>query len=84
MDKPILGSDYATSGQLALAFDEFTGTGSFTQVTNIFMQVITEAGSSLDMNVDYFGVVHAPATIGLLGLSLVGLGLSRRRMKISK
>ena len=84
VDKPILGSDYATSGQLALAFDEFTGTGSFTQVTNIFMQVITEAGSSLDMNVDYFGVVHAPATIGLLGLSLVGLGLSRRRMKISK
>lgn len=79
VDKPILGSDYSTSGQLALAFSEFTGTGTFTAVTNIFMQVITEAGSSLDMNVDYFGVVPAPSTIGLLGITLVGLSLSRRR-----
>lgn len=61
------------------AFTTTSGTGvDWSTVTGSSITFIN-AGGAVDFTLREFGVVPAPAVIGILGLGLIGVGLSRRK-----
>jgi hypothetical protein len=62
---------------LTLDFDKFTGV-DFTRVQGIVAYITTE-GPDLDLRISEVGIVPEPASIALLGLGLLCLGLRSRK-----
>ena len=72
-------SAFDVSSPLLIAFDEFTGDLANFDLVSSAVITFTNLGLGADFELNEFGIVSAPATLGLLGLSLMGLGMSRRR-----
>ncbi len=64
-------------------FSNFTGLKDFSKVGALQMIINTGgAASALDLSIDFLtGTIPEPATLALVGLALVGVGLSRRNRK---